>query len=136
MRAPDIAPAKTVDDYLHALPEEVHVALQGIREAIKAAAPMAEEVISYQIPTYKHHGSLVHFAAFKDHCSFFGVSKQMLADFKEELKPFKIANTTIHFSAENPLPAELVTKMVKRRIKENEEWAAQKKAAKAAKAKK
>ena len=73
---PEVKPAKnsakaeTIDDYLAALPEDARAALAKLRKAIKAAAPKATEVISYQIPAYKHHGLLVGFAAFKDHCTF------------------------------------------------------------------
>lgn len=111
----------TVDEYLNALPAGVRSTLEKVRKAIKEAAPKAEEVISYQIPTYKYFGALVHFAAFKDHCSFFGVSKRLLEKFKEELQPYKVSGTTIHFWAGKPLPSAVVKKMVKARIKENEE---------------
>ena len=62
-------PAKDVDEYLITVPEKERVALEYLRKAIKDAAPMAEEIISYRIPTYNYHGSLVHFAAFKNHSS-------------------------------------------------------------------
>ena len=65
------AKPQTVDDYLAALPEEARATLEKIRKTIKAAAPKATEVISYQVPMYKHHGMLLGFAAFKDHCSLF-----------------------------------------------------------------
>ena len=113
-------PAKNVDEYLAAAPEEVRPVLAKLRKTIRAAAPMAEEVISYQIPTYRYHGPLVHFAAFKSHCSFFGVSKPVMDRFSSELKPWDTSGTTIHFSAKNPLPASLVKKIVKARVEENE----------------
>lgn len=68
-KAPRTIKAKTVDEYLHELPEAQRDMLEKLREAIKTAAPEAEEVISYRIPTYKYHGPLVHFAAFKNHFS-------------------------------------------------------------------
>jgi uncharacterized protein YdhG (YjbR/CyaY superfamily) len=113
--------ASNVDEYLQRLPEDVRGCLEELRQTIRTAAPKAEEVISYQIPTYKYKGSLVHFAAFKNHCSFFGVSKKMLAFFEKELSPFKIAGTTIHFTPAKPLPTSLVKKIVAMRVKENEE---------------
>lgn len=119
--------AKTVDEYLSRLPEDKKVALEQLRQTIKAAATMAQEVISYQIPTYKHHGALVHFAAFKNHCSFFGVGKGLLKTFEKELKDFKVSGTTIHFSPEKPLPKDLVERMVAVRIAENENRASLKK---------
>lgn len=110
-----------VDTYLAALPAPVAELLSHLRKTIRKAAPQAEEVISYQIPTYKLHGPLVHFAAFRNHCSFFGVSRSTLLQFKDELKGFKISGTTIHFSPENPLPTRVVTAIVKIRIAENKE---------------
>lgn len=112
--------AKTVDDYLAVLPQDAKTALGELRRVIKVAAPKADEVISYRIPTYKYHGPLVHFAAFKDHCSLIVVSEPTLRSFSNELKPYRTSGTTIHFSAEKPLPAELVTRIVKARIEENE----------------
>lgn len=110
---------KTVDDYLAALPEDSRVTLEKIRKTIKAAAPMATEVISYQMPMYKHHGMLVGFAAFKDHCSLFPGAKP-LATFKDELKAYKTSKGTIRFPIGQPLPAALVKKLVKARVAENE----------------
>lgn len=112
--------ARDVDAYLSVLPKEARVTLEKLRKTIKAAAPKAEEVISYQIPTFKYHGPLVFFAAFKSHYSFYVVSKSILKTFETELKPFETSGTTIHFSAEHPLPATLVKKIVKARMEENE----------------
>ena len=114
------ATAKDIDEYLAEVPDEYREALVKLRKAIKSAAPKAEELISYQIPTFKYHGPLVFFAAHENHCSFFVVSKSILVTFKKELKAYKTSGTTIHFTAENPLPSDLVKKIVKERIKENE----------------
>ncbi len=111
---------KGVDAYLAAVPADKRAALEKLRKAIRAAAPKAEEIISYQIPTYKYHGPLVHFVARKNYCSFIVTSRPVLETFKAELKPYDISGTTIHLSAENPLPATLVKKLVKARIAENE----------------
>jgi uncharacterized protein YdhG (YjbR/CyaY superfamily) len=112
--------AKDIDEYLTMAPDQYRDVLTKLRKAIKSAAPKAEESISYQIPTFKYNGPLVFFAAYKDHCSFFVVSKSILEKFKNELKPYKSSGTTIHFNAENPIPTDLVKKIVKERIKENE----------------
>jgi uncharacterized protein YdhG (YjbR/CyaY superfamily) len=112
-------PAKDVDAYLASLPPDVKATLESLRQAIKAAAPMAEELISYRIPTYKHHGPLVHFMAGRRHCSLIAVSRPILKAFKNELKAYDISGTTIHFSPENPLPARLVGRIVKARLAEN-----------------
>ncbi|HRI22535.1 MAG TPA: DUF1801 domain-containing protein [Panacibacter sp.] len=115
------APAKNVDAYLQALPPDMQAVLENLRKAVKAAAPKAEELISYQIPTYKYNGALVHFAAFKNHCSLVAVSKNVLTVFEKELEGFKSSGTTIQFTPDHPIPATLVKKIVKMRIKENEE---------------
>nr|MDO8099582.1 DUF1801 domain-containing protein [Candidatus Njordarchaeota archaeon] len=119
-RSQNNQPARNVDDYLATLPQEVKAALENLRKVIKAAAPKADEVISYRIPTFKYHGPLVFFAAFENHCSLYVVSKSIMKTFGIELKPYDTSGTTIHFSAENPLPATLVEKIVKARIEENE----------------
>ena len=110
---------QTVDEYLAAVPEEARATLEKIRKTIKAVAPQATEVISYQIPMYKQHGMLVGFAAFKGHCSLFPGAKAV-ATFKDELKAYETSKGTIRFPIGKPLPAALVKKLVKTRIAENE----------------
>jgi uncharacterized protein YdhG (YjbR/CyaY superfamily) len=109
-----------VDDYLAGLPEEARVTLEKVRKTIKAAAPKAIEVISYQIPTFKMNGRpLVGFAAFKTHCSFFPMSSSVIEAYKDELKQYVTSKGTIRFALDKPLPAALVKKLVKARIEEN-----------------
>lgn len=122
--------AKNVDEYLKMQPEAMQPVLEKLRQAIKKAAPKAEEVISYQIPTYKYLGPVVHFAAFKDHCSFIIVNKDIIKTFEKDLQGHKTTGTTIHFTPEKPIPSTLVQKIVKIRVKENEERDAIKKAVK------
>jgi uncharacterized protein YdhG (YjbR/CyaY superfamily) len=112
--------AETVDDYLAAVPEDARAALAKLRKTIKAAAPKATEVISYQIPAYKHHGLLVGFAALKDHCTFHIMSADVTRAHAAELKDYKLGKASIRFAPDKPLPAALVTKLVKARIAENE----------------
>ncbi len=114
-----MTPAKTIDEYLRALPEDVRITLEKLYKAIKSAAPNAEEVISYGMPAFKHQGMLVYFAAFKDHCSFFPGSSQIVQLY-DELKSFKTSKGTIQFTVEKPLPRALVKKIVKARMEENE----------------
>lgn len=116
---PGATPAKTVDGYLAALPAEARATLENLRKTIKAAAPKATEVISYQMPMFKHHGMLVGFAAFKNHCSFFP-GAEPIATHKDELKAYETSKGTIRFPIGKPLPAALVKKLVKTRIAENE----------------
>jgi len=110
----------TVDEYVAVAPQKEHQVLEELRQTIKAAAPEAEETISYRIPTYKYKGPLVHFATFKDHNSFIVINKSVLETFQKELEDYTTSGTTIHFSSENPLPEELVKKIVKERMKQNE----------------
>jgi uncharacterized protein YdhG (YjbR/CyaY superfamily) len=126
MKTETSSPAKNVEEYIYSQPEAIQILLEKLRSAIKAAAPKAEEVISYQIPSYKYNGALVHFAAFEKHCSFIVVNKNILKIFEKELRSYKTSGTTIHFTPENPIPAALVQKIVKIRIKENEERVATK----------
>jgi uncharacterized protein YdhG (YjbR/CyaY superfamily) len=109
----------SVAAYLRAVPPGPRAALQQLRRTIKAAAPEATEVISYGIPMFKHHGMLVGYAAFKDHCSLF-MSTYVTGTLKQELARYDIAKGTIRFTAEKPLPATLVRKLVQTRIAQNE----------------
>lgn len=120
-KAVRIIPSNGVDDYLLTVSSSMREPLEKLREAIKKAAPKADEIISYRIPTYKQNGPLVHFAAFKDHCSFIVVDKRIIKTFEKELKGYKISGTTIHFTGDKPLPSTLVQKIVKSRIRQNEE---------------
>ena len=120
MPAKKSAPAPTVDDYLAAAPEDARAALAKLRKTIKAAAPKATEVISYQIPMYKHHGHLVAFSASRDYCVFTVMSPAVMREHAAELKDYKLGKASIRFAANKPLPAALVTKLVKARIAENE----------------
>ena len=113
-------PAKTVDDYLAAAPDDARIALENLRKTIRAAAPKATEVISYQIPAYKHHGLLVGFAASAGHCTFHIMSVKVTTAHADDLKGYKIGKASIRFEPNNPVPAALVTKLVKARIAENE----------------
>ena len=110
----------TVDGYLAALPKEEREVLEELRRSIRSAAPEAGEVISYRIPMYKQHGDVVGFAAFKNHLSLFVTDSPVREKFAEELEPYKVKNTAIHFSVDNPLPADLVKRIVKERVAENE----------------
>lgn len=98
------ATPRDVDEYLAALPEEARATLEKLRQTIKAAAPKAAEVISYQIPTFKYHGPLVSFAASKNHCAFYVMSPSVMDTHKEELKPYDTAKGTIRFPASRSPP--------------------------------
>jgi uncharacterized protein YdhG (YjbR/CyaY superfamily) len=114
---------KSVEEYLKAQPANFQMVLEKLRAQIKAAAPKAEESISYGMPAYKYKGALVYFGAFKNHCSFFPGSASILAN-REDLKGFTVAKGTIQFTPEKPIPASLVKSIVKERVLENETRAA------------
>jgi uncharacterized protein YdhG (YjbR/CyaY superfamily) len=121
VRMVDMAGPSSVEEYLSQVPEEARAALEKLRQTIKAAAPNTTEVISYQMPTFKYQGrALVGFAAFKNHCSLFPYSTKVFDTYDEELSPFRTSKGTIRFSIDKPLPAALVKKLVKARIKEIE----------------
>ena len=120
--------AKSVDDYLAALPPKERKALESLRRWINSAAPKATEGISYQIPTYKYKGMLLSFAAFKNHLSLFGANSEFRRQFAKELKDFEQDTGTIRFTPEKPLPAALVKRIVRARVAENEARAKRKKA--------
>jgi uncharacterized protein YdhG (YjbR/CyaY superfamily) len=87
-----------------------------MRAAIRSAVPReATETISYRIPAFKHHGIMVWFAAFSDHCSLFPTSAVIEA-FRKELQSFTTSKGTIHFPLNRPLPVALIKKIVKARV--------------------
>jgi uncharacterized protein YdhG (YjbR/CyaY superfamily) len=114
-----ISGAATVDEYLARLGKPERTVLARLREQIQQAAPEAVEVISYQIPTYRQNGPLVHFAAQPKHLSFTVVSLDVIEAFRDELRRWDVSGRTIRFSAEKPLPASLVKCVVKARVREN-----------------
>jgi uncharacterized protein YdhG (YjbR/CyaY superfamily) len=92
--------------------------LQKIRQTIKKEAPAAEETISYQIPTFKFHGNLVHFAAFKNHIGFYPASKAIEV-FRQGLKSYETSKGTIRFPLTEKIPYALIAKITKYRVEEN-----------------
>jgi uncharacterized protein YdhG (YjbR/CyaY superfamily) len=117
----------SVDDYLAAVPERQRAALEKLRKTIKAAAPDATEAISYQMPAFKLDGRfLVSYAPFKNHCSLFPGSA-VPDELQDELRPFVAGKGTLQFTPEKPIPAPLITKLVKTRIREIEAAASRRK---------
>jgi uncharacterized protein YdhG (YjbR/CyaY superfamily) len=111
---------KTIDDYLAALSADKRAALEKIRKAVKAAAPRAEECISYQLAAFRLDGKpLVAFGATANHCAFYPMSAATVAAHKEDLKDYETSKGTIRFQADKPPSAALVRKLVKARIAEN-----------------
>jgi uncharacterized protein YdhG (YjbR/CyaY superfamily) len=118
-----VADPASVEDYLAALPDERRAAMKELRQTIGAAAPDAEESIAYGMPALRSHGGqfLVSYAAFKNHYSLFPASGAVVEALGEELTPFLAGRGTIRFPASRPIPAALVTRIVKIRVQENAE---------------
>lgn len=108
----------SVDEYIAGFPEEVQLLLDQVRETIKKAAPIAEELISYQMPAYKMNGMLVYFAAFSKHIGFYPTASGIEA-FKKELSIYKGAKGSVQFPHNKPLPLDLIARIVEYRVKEN-----------------
>jgi uncharacterized protein YdhG (YjbR/CyaY superfamily) len=109
---------KDFDDYFSQQTPEVQILLEQMRQTIKKAAPKAEEVISYNMPAFKYHGMLVYFAAYKNHIGFYATPTGH-SEFKEELSIYKQGKGSVQFPLTKPLPLDLITKIVKFRVKEN-----------------
>jgi uncharacterized protein YdhG (YjbR/CyaY superfamily) len=102
-------PATSVDEYIAAQPEQTRHRLLELRAAVRQTAPEATEGISYGMPTYKLGGKSVHFGAAQRHCALYGVP---LDAFAEELKAYKTSRGTVQFKLDQPVPAELVRRLV------------------------
>lgn len=117
MRANQTAP-RDIDEYIAGFPKHVQEILEKIRMTIRKAAPDAEEIIKYQIPTFTLKGNLVHFGAFKKHIGFYPAPSG-IEEFKEELSVYEGAKGSIKFPLDKPIPFALISKIVKFRVKEN-----------------
>ena len=111
----------TIDEYLDGLDDDQRRALEALRRTIRAAAPRAEECISYGMPAFRLDGMLVAFGATATHCAFFPMSGTTVEQFQSELTGFRTSKGTIRFQPGTPIPAALVRRMVKARIAENRE---------------
>lgn len=109
---------KTVDEYLSVLPENKKSILQKLRRTIKQAVPQAEELISYNMPSFKLHGGLIWYAAWKEHISLYPRTSRMETVIKE-LSEYEGAKGTIKFPIDRPIPFDLISKIVKFRVREN-----------------
>jgi uncharacterized protein YdhG (YjbR/CyaY superfamily) len=122
--------AASVEAYLRKVPEPQRSALETLRAQIRKAAPEAEEAISYGMPAFKQGRGLVAYAAFKGHCSLFPMSVAVLEELGEAVAPWRTSKGTLQFTPGKPLPARLVARLVKARIKENEALEAERRAKK------
>jgi len=115
----------SIDEYIATFPEDIQKILKEVRATIKAAAPDAEEKISYQMPTFFMNGNLVHFAAFKKHIGFYPTPSGIEA-FQKELSAYEGAKGSVQFPLDNPMPLKLISKIVKFRVTENSKKAKKK----------
>ncbi len=119
------AAPKKIDEYIAQFSPGIQSIMQTIRQAIREAAPQASEKISWQMPTFYLHGNLVHFAGNKSHLGFYpGASG--VEHFMSELTEYKTSKCAIQFPYAKPLPLELIQRIVRFRVAENEAWAAEK----------
>ena len=106
-----------IEAILAAAPADQREALQSLREMIAAAAPQAEEIISYSMPAFRYHGrALVSYSAFKAHCSLFPMTQALILANPERVAGFATAKGTLHFTPEHPLPRDLVEWIVRERM--------------------
>jgi len=108
-----------IDQYISTFPKEVQTLLQKVRETIHKAAPDAVEAIAYGIPTFKLNGNLVHFGGYKEHIGFYPAPRGIEA-FKKELAPYEGGKGTIQFPLSEPIPYDLITKVVKFRVQDSQ----------------
>jgi uncharacterized protein YdhG (YjbR/CyaY superfamily) len=107
-----------IDSYIASFPEETRALLEQIRATIRKAAPEAKETINYGMPTFTLKGNLVHFAAFKSHIGFYPTPSGIEA-FKKELSGYEGAKGSVQFPLSKPIPFNLISMIVKFRVKEN-----------------
>ncbi len=112
---------ESVEAYMAALPDGRRTVMQQLRRTIRAAAPAADEVITYNMPGLRMHGRfLVSYEAFKRHYSVFPWSDEMVAELGDALRPYAVGKGTIRFPADQPIPLDIVTRVVEFRVGEVE----------------
>ena len=110
---------KSVDEYIAAQPEAAQAIFTRVRSTIRKALPRAEEVISYQIPTYKlHNRAVLYFAGWKKHYSLYPATERVVAEFVDELSHYEVRKGTIRFPLSEPVPVKLIGRIAKFRAKE------------------
>lgn len=117
MKASKTKPAG-IDGYIAGFPKDIQIILNKIRDVIRKAAPESEETINYGIPTFTLEGNLVHFAAYKNHLGFYPAPSGIKA-FQKELSIYKGSKGAVQFPLNKPLPVNLISRIVKFRVKEN-----------------
>jgi uncharacterized protein YdhG (YjbR/CyaY superfamily) len=109
---------ENIDEYIATFPTDIQKILQGLREVIQEAAPQAVEKISYQMPTFYLNGNLIHFAGYKNHIGIYPAPRAIDV-FKKELSNYEGSKGTIKFPIDEPLPMDLIRRIVLFRVSEN-----------------
>ncbi len=117
MAVEQVAP-KTVDEYIAGFPDEVQKTLERVRRIIGKAAPEAKETIAYGIPTFKQHGNLISFAAYKNHIGLYPAPTGS-EGFNAELAPYRAEKSTVRFPLDKPIPYDLIRRIVELRVEDN-----------------
>ena len=110
--------ASTIDDYINEFPPDVQKLLRTLRDTIHKAAPKAVEAMKYGLPTFVWNGNLVHFGGFKSHIGFYPAPSGIRA-FEKQLARYEKSKGAIRFPMDEPLPLSLIARIVKFRVKEN-----------------
>ncbi len=118
----DPSAPRNIDEYIAGYPKDVQKTLREVRKTIRKAAPAAEETIKYKMPTYTLNGNLIYFAAFKNHIALYPAPKGS-AKFNKELAAYRGAKSSVRFPLDKPIPHDLVSQIVKLRVKTNLEKA-------------
>ena len=109
---------KRLIEYIQSFPPDIQNILEKIRQTIHKAAPEAVEAISYGMPAFKQNGAIIYFAAHKNHIGLYPMASSIEA-FKKELSRYKSSKGAVQFPLNEPIPFELIEKIVKFRVKEN-----------------
>ena len=116
---------RSIGEYIAGFPADTQALLETVRATIKAAAPGAEERISYQMPAFALHGNLVYFAALKNYIGFYPTGSGIEA-FKDELSAYEVTKGSVKFPVSQPLPLDLIRRIVQFRVTQNLDNAAAK----------
>lgn len=106
---------KALDGYFDKFPPSIRKILENIRNLIRKQVPEAEEIMAYGVPTFRHHGNLIHYAAFKKHIGIYP-SPTVITHFARELEPYSTSRGTVRFPLSQPIPYDLIERMVAYRL--------------------
>jgi uncharacterized protein YdhG (YjbR/CyaY superfamily) len=110
---------RTIDEYIETFEPKIQKTLHEIRNFIKTEVPEATEKISYGMPTFYLNGNLIHFAAFRDHYSFFPSPSGRDVFFEKKLVPYRSGKGTLRFPIDKPIPWDIIKELIQFRVKEN-----------------